>query len=252
MALLVFSCAVGHDQRVVLPSPASILTQASPSPLGRVSLEVYRAAKTETARRAIGFRAIDEGIISRGGAIGSVDELFGSSFRQQLVNKSHETRRGVIHFLPEANSSGSENRAEARAFGGWHLVVDFDDRGKILKYYFTNLDKGMSSVVDTKESHTLADLKQRYHAATTALDRRSICLQAIDSSVIVTNSKIDVIDEIFSTTFSAHLPTTGENRRLVYVPFKSVEPPNAAETWFLAIEYDYNGDIQNYYLSNVK
>jgi hypothetical protein len=156
----------------------------------------------------------------------------------------------------------SEKSPVARAYGGWYLAVQYDYNGKIRNYYLTNLNKGMSTVLDTKETSSIADLQRLYSSSGTAEERRRLCLQAIDSSLIVTTGSIALIDRIFGTNFRSRLPSKREVQRTVRIPFGSQirSSTNSKETsdaspvshWFLAVQYDYNGDIQNYYLSNVQ
>jgi hypothetical protein len=106
-----------------------------------------------------------------------------------------------------------------------------------------------------KQSAT--DLKQRYQRATTAVERRAVCLQAIDDGVIQRGGPVSTVDEIFGTHFAQDLPTARERRRTAVIDFVTFVPsPDNSRAaphlgWYLAVEYDPQGTIQNYYLSNL-
>jgi hypothetical protein len=113
-----------------------------------------------------------------------------------------------------------------------------------------------------KSEMTIAELKILYSAATSEFERRTICLQSIDQRAFFRTGPVASIDEIFGTHFAAKLPTKKESRRIGTVEFAPAAPvlPSADGThekapgskgWFMAVEYDYNGQIQNYYLTNL-
>jgi len=110
-----------------------------------------------------------------------------------------------------------------------------------------------------KQRMSTADLNKLYGSASSELQRRSICLQALDSGLIFRTGPISAVDEIFGTNFAKELPTKREARKTAVVDFEMQVQPREKEMaeaaghkgWFLAIEYDYNGEIQNYYLTNL-
>lgn len=254
------ACTGAGEQKDLISSSTPTAQQKEVAPLSQSTLgELYRTAKSESERRAIALRAIDEEAIFVGASITSVDEIFGTDFRHQLPSKEERRRSGVVGFVADENTTEVEDNTSARGYGGWHLVVEFDHAGKLLRYYLTNLAKGMSSTVGTKENYSLPQLAQFYKSSTTASEQRKICLQAIDSGVIVTTGPVSVIDQIFGTQYAGKLPTKKQVERTVQVRFRgdgnpasdpSTNVSDAARKWFLAVQYDYNGDIQNYYLSN--
>jgi hypothetical protein len=118
------------------------------------------------------------------------------------------------------------------------------------------------SVVQTeKKGMQPADLKKRYMSATSEDERRAICLQAIDAAAFVENGPVSAVDEIFGTNFASKLPTKKEGTRDGMVYFADQPPARkpadgliqqrAFVGWYLLVQYDHNGEIQNYYLSNL-
>jgi len=105
------------------------------------------------------------------------------------------------------------------------------------------------------------ELRRLYERATSEYERRAICLQAIDQGAIFRTGPVSAIDEIFGTNFGSNLPTKKEIKRTVVVHFAQPTTPVPSPDgravargytgWFLVVEYDYNGDIQNYYLTNL-
>ena len=115
------------------------------------------------------------------------------------------------------------------------------------------------STPEEKQKVSITELKRLYGSATSEFERRAICLRAIDEGVIFRTGPISSIDEIFGTKFAADLPTKREIKRIAVIDF-AVETKSAPSDdtvarghsgWFMVIEYDYNGDIQNYYLTNL-
>jgi hypothetical protein len=112
-----------------------------------------------------------------------------------------------------------------------------------------------SEGIDQKAA--IVELKQLYEAARSEPERRAVCLRAIDEGVIRRNGPVSSIDAVFGTRFASKLPTREEGISMATVDFVAVEPgPDKSEAaarkgWFMAVAYDYNGDIQNYYLTNL-
>lgn len=99
-------------------------------------------------------------------------------------------------------------------------------------------------------------LAKAYRAAQSELDRRAVCLDAVDSGVIARGRSVTVVDTIFGTTWAAKLPS-GSELDWGVVEFHPMAPPPtdamaaAHIGWFLAFQFDSTGEVQNYYLSNV-
>ena len=95
-----------------------------------------------------------------------------------------------------------------------------------------------------------------YRAASTEFDRRTVCLEAIDSGVVARGRPVAVIDAIFGTAYAKKLPR-GDELETGVVHF---HPPLASGNdamasayagWYLAFQFDSAGTLQNYHLSNL-
>jgi hypothetical protein len=107
-------------------SPIAVLTQA------------YASAKTETERREICLRAIDEGVIRTWGDanISAIDTIFGTDLASKLPTKKQHERSSEVHFVVPATQ-----RAEVDRQAGWFLTVSFNYDGEITDYSLTNIHK---------------------------------------------------------------------------------------------------------------
>lgn len=219
---------------------------------------LYETARSEYDRRTVCLRAIDAGAIYRTGSISSMDEIFGAHFSVRLPTRKEAKRVARIEFVPFVPSP---DQTMAARDAGWFMEFEYDYNGEVQNYFLSNIHKGMSSSEEHRETLSAADLKRSYESAKSYNDRRTTCLRAIDDGTIVTTGPISLIDEIFGTHFASHLPTRKQLRRIGVVDFMSpaLLSSSPAETavgaghtgWFMAVEYDYNGDIQNYYLTNL-
>ena len=87
--------------------------------------------------------------------------------------------------------------------------------------------------------------------------RRAVCLRAIDEGAITTLRELARIDGIFGANLASGLATKKEGRSVATIDLapRAVPAQESATTispgWFLAVDYDYQGLIQNYYLSNL-
>jgi hypothetical protein len=222
---------------------------------------LYEAAKSQYERRAVCLRAIDEGLIRRGAPVSAIDEIFGTRFASDLPTEEEAIRKSWILFAEQFSPPPAPNGQVTIAIGyvGWYMAFAYDRGGAIQNYFLTNLHKGMSSYEQVKEKSSVAELKRLYEDAKSEHERRAICLRAIDEGVIQVSGpqRVSTIDEIFGTRFASDLPTRKERLRSTSVNFTSALPGQdksqaAANTgWFLAVKYDYNGDISNYYLTNI-
>jgi hypothetical protein len=130
----------------------------------------------------------------------------------------------------------------------------------------TERSKGTERVSDNasptqvrNQKMSTSELKKLYRGATSEIQRRNVCLEVIDSGAIIRTGPVATVDEIFSTDFAKNLPTKQEIRKTGVVDFdvqtestaKEMAEATGHKGWFLAIEYDFNGEIQNYYLTNL-
>ncbi len=114
-----------------------------------------------------------------------------------------------------------------------------------------------TSVRGDQPDQEISRLAKAYRAAQTELDRRAVCLDAIDSGVVARGRSVAVIDAIFGTTYAGKLPSSGGGLEVGVVDFHPIpSPPSSAYAaahtgWYLAFEFDSTGRLQNYYLSNL-
>ena len=100
-------------------------------------------------------------------------------------------------------------------------------------------------------------LAKAYRAARTELERRAVCLDAIDAGVVARDRPVAVVDLIFGTTYAKKLPPAGGGLEAGVVDFHPPLPSGSDAVasayigWYLAFEFDSTGKLQNYYLSNL-
>ena len=105
----------------------------------------------------------------------------------------------------------------------------------------------------------LPQLKWRklYEAASSEYERRKACMQLINERGIARGTLISSVDSIFNTHFAENLPGKKERIRPAKVFFSPQPTPGDLSEgfinvgWYLAIEYDWTGRVQGYYLSNL-
>jgi hypothetical protein len=261
-ALLLCCCAAsqkqGEQKALPMNSTNSEEKQAASNADWR---RLYEAAKSQSERRAVCLRAIDEGAIHRGVAVSAIDEIFGTRLASEPRSGNEAIRQGIVRFADQiVVPPGPSGKVESGVgYVGWYLALDYDRSGAIQNYYLTNLHKGMSSYEKVGKTLTVAELKQLYEAAKSESERRAVCLRAIDEGVIQVygRGRVSTLDEIFGTRLASDLPTKKEREQKAAIDFSPAAPgpDNSRATanagWFLAVEYDYNGDIANYYLTNL-
>ncbi len=100
-------------------------------------------------------------------------------------------------------------------------------------------------------------LARAYREARTDLDRRTVCLEAIDAGLVARGHSVAVVDAVFGTTYAKRLPPPGSELEWGTVDFHPLPPPPSDAMaaghigWYLALEFDSSGAVQNYYLSDV-
>jgi hypothetical protein len=96
-----------------------------------------------------------------------------------------------------------------------------------------------------------------YRAARTQIERRAVCLAAIDAGVVARDRSVVAIDAVFGTSYARKLPPAGGDLESGVVEFQPLPPPpsNAFAAahlgWYLAFQFDSAGKVQNYYITNV-
>jgi hypothetical protein len=124
-------------------------------------------------------------------------------------------------------------------------------------FCFAVLCFGLASVAQVPIKNKMQDCAKSFKEATSEQKRLQLCIDAINQGLIYRGGPVGNIDQIFGTDFSKKVPTAGQPLTRGVVDFVNPLPPPsdavaAAHTgWYLAFEFDYQGSIQNYYLSNL-
>jgi hypothetical protein len=98
----------------------------------------YQRAASEKERMLLCIRAIDQGLVSRGGSIRAFDSLFGTHLSKDIPARGKSVGKGALFFAEQPPSPSDEIAAVMR---GWYLVVEFDSSGVIQNYFLSNLHK---------------------------------------------------------------------------------------------------------------
>jgi hypothetical protein len=258
--LLLCGCGSVEKEAEQIPSLSKSKKDVKLDPASAELKRLYEAAQSPYERRAVAFRAIDEGSIQRGGPVSSIDAIFGTNFSTDLPLGKDSKQIGMVDFGPTfSQSPAADGKIVAGGHIGWSMMIEYDHDGQILNYNLTNIWKGHSSYEKSKECTPVAELRQLYEIALSDDERRAVCLRAIDEGVITTFRKVAGIDEIFGTHLAPELPTKNEGRRIVRVDFN---PPDAvaaqdkgsagSKGWYFSVDYDDQGEIRNYFLSNLR
>ena len=247
--LLLCSCTNGDKEKELLPvtnSNSEASRKTSVTELQRL----YRAAGSEQERRTVCLRAIDEGVVYRGGPVANLDQIFGTNFASELPGAGQiKSGKPILFATQPSPSPRPDGFVEAVPYVGSYLAVQYDHNGKVQYYYFSNLHKGLSGPIVGREPISVAELKRLYDNAESESERRDVALKAIDDGVIRIFQPVHVstIDQIFGTQLASQLPTKKEQTRTGTVSFFA-----QATGWFMAVDYSPEGHIQNYYLTNIQ
>jgi hypothetical protein len=98
----------------------------------------YDMAKSDTERRLICLRLIDEGVIAPGLPISHLDIVFGTRFSDDLPKKSGSLSFREVYFSPQPKH---EDLLLSTSPVGWYLFVKYNWLGKIENYYLSNINK---------------------------------------------------------------------------------------------------------------
>jgi hypothetical protein len=223
--------------------------EVKPEPAITELARIYQAARTEQERRAVCLRAIDEGRISFGSPVVTLDQIFGTHFASKPPGKGKVAKDLILFATQREPPSQSEAYAEAIGYFGSYLALDYDDEGTVQYYYLSNLHKGMSSRVFAGEAMSIAEFKRLYDLAQSEAERRDIALRAIDEEVIRTFPYVHVstLDTIFGTHLASTMPTKKQGKLTGVINFT----PTPGSGWFMAVDYERDGTITNYYLTNL-
>jgi hypothetical protein len=224
---------------------------------------LYETAPSQHERRTVGLRAIDEGAIEQGRPVAVVDAIFGTHFASELPVGQGASETAYIRFGKQiAPPPGYTGQIVAIGYLGWSMEIKYDEKGNIQSYHLNNLWKGHPNVDDEaiKGRTPIAELRRQYETAQSEDERRAVCIQAIDEDAVSTYMPVTAVDALFGTHLASQLPTKKEAIRtgiLELAPSTQTAAPEkdkarTSHGWFLAVEYEHDGNITNYYLSNVR
>ena len=106
------------------------------------------------------------------------------------------------------------------------------------------------------------ELSAKYRQASSEKEKMNICIQAIDQGVICRGCSIEAFDSVFGTSLSKKVPGLQEMKERGLMGRGRLDfaesPPSASDDvqaaqmgWYLMVEFDFRGLIQDYFLSNL-
>jgi hypothetical protein len=127
-----------------------------------------------------------------------------------------------------------------------------------------NIPSVSLSQEEVKQDQSVAELKRLYTAAQDQFTRRAVCLRAIDEGAIRLGVHIRSVDQIFGTNFESEWGARKLNGMRVgvvhFLPDVGAPLPATSDQktegrgffgWFLGVDYDDKGVVQDYDLSNI-
>jgi hypothetical protein len=127
----------------------------------------------------------------------------------------------------------------------------------------TNGDKEreLLPVVTNSNKVSVTELQRLYQSARSEQERRAVCLRAIDEGAVYRGGPVANLDQIFGTHFASELPAAGQIKPGKPILFATQPSPSPGPGGFieavpyvgsyLGVEYDHEGKVQYYYLSNL-
>ena len=98
----------------------------------------------------------------------------------------------------------------------------------------------------------------KYKRASSERERLAICIDVIDRGLISVGTSVKTFDAIFGTKLMKQLPAPGEPFEKGGIDFAEqlkIEKDNAQQVpyvgWYCQIEFDNQGTIRSYFLSNM-
>ncbi len=250
--LLLLSCTRRDEEKGLLQPVTNANNEASRRTSVTELQRLYWAAGSEQERRDVCLRAIDEGVVYRGGPVANIAQIFGTHFASELPAAGQIKSAKPILFATQLSPSPRpDGLSESVSYVGSYLAVDYDHEGKVQYYYLSNLHKGLSGPTAGREPISVAELKRLYDGAESEAERRDVALRAIDDGVIriFQPVRVSTIDQIFGTQLAFQLPTKKQQSRTGIISFAAA---SQAHGWFMAVDYSFDGHIQNYYLTNIQ
>lgn len=100
--------------------------------------QLYKASQSEAQHRATCLQILDKKMIFRGSHISLIDNIFGTSFSENLPGKDELVRKGKVFFSPQPQSN---DPSESVPNIGWYLAVEYDWKGLLKDFYLSNIHK---------------------------------------------------------------------------------------------------------------
>jgi hypothetical protein len=102
------------------------------------------------------------------------------------------------------------------------------------------------------------EFSTKYKRASTERERMAVCIEVIDKGLISVGASVKTFDAIFGTKLMKQLPAPGEPFEKSGIDFAEqlkIEKDNAQQVpyvgWYFQIEFDHQGTIRSYFLSNM-
>jgi hypothetical protein len=112
-------------------------------------------------------------------------------------------------------------------------------------------------VADNSSDKRVSELHRKYAKASTPEERRAICIEAIDLGIIDQDVHVSVLDQIFGSELSKRIPHKAQDLKWGAIHFSPQEEQRGRPIqipyvgWYLAVQFDSRGQIDDYYLSNL-
>ena len=108
---------------------------------------------------------------------------------------------------------------------------------------------------------SVTEFQRLYRAAGSEQERRAVCLRAIDEGAVYRGGPVANIDQIFGTQLASAPPAAGQIKSAMPILFATQLSPSPRPDGrfepvpyvgsYLAVDYDHEGKVQYYYLSNL-
>lgn len=166
--------------------------------LSRVRAAYASAVNDDRARRDVCISAIDEGLLAPGAPVEHVRVICGSDFYEPWPEADGVAVTNVASFLPPIVGTANDRHFPgAPKFSGWYMFVHYvHGDGRIEWVRLSNVHKGMSAEV-LQQSVSVFEVARLYDSARTVVERRRVCLLAIDSGYISTRAPYSNVGAIF-------------------------------------------------------
>jgi len=116
---------------------------------------------------------------------------------------------------------------------------------------------GMALVDQPVAQSRVNEYATRYKQTKSEHEKLLLCIEAIDNAVIYRGVPVRDVDTIFGTDYAKRIPAKGEPDTWGVVHFgRELKSPSdnmqaTWEGWYMAFEFDWSGNVQDYHLSNL-